>query len=55
MVRGVIMEKVYTLKEAEVWFLSHSNGSVMCVKDGAEKEVNCYPDAVTFYVHSIRS
>ena len=42
------MDKVYTLEEAMRWFMSHVSGSVICVKDNEEREVNCYPDAVNF-------
>jgi len=38
------------MQEAELHFLSHSEGNLLCVgKDGAEQEVNCYPDADKFF------
>ena len=40
--------KIYNIKQAEEWFLAHSSGKVICVKDGEEKEVGSYPDAVEF-------
>ena len=43
------MKKVYTLKEAYIWFLEHSRGNIICVKNGVEKEVSCYPKAIKFY------
>ena len=43
------MFRVKSLKEAEHWFLSHSEGSLICVNNGNEKEVNCYSDAEDFY------
>lgn len=41
--------KVYTLEEAEKWFLSHSSGKVTCVHKGEEREVETYAEAVDFY------
>jgi len=50
------MDKVYTLQEAEAWFLSHSSGTVFCVKniegsDTPEKVLECssYSEAVEFF------
>lgn len=50
------MERVYTLQEAEEWFLSHSSGTVFCVKnvegsDTPDKvlEVSSYKEAVEFF------
>lgn len=40
---------VYSLLEAMEWFLSHSSGTVICIKDDEQKECNCYNDAVAFY------
>lgn len=42
-------ETVYSLKDAEEWFLSHSSGSVECVKDGASAVVETYPEAKAFF------
>ncbi len=41
--------KVFSLNEAKDFFLSNSDGTVTCVKDGVEKEISCYPDAVEFF------
>ena len=46
----MVMDKVYDLHEAKDWFLKNSSGNVICV-DGrnGSKEVDCYPDAETFF------
>lgn len=41
--------KVYNLDEAMNFFLKNSSGTCICVKDGIEKECNCYPDAQEFF------
>ena len=43
------IEKVNNIIEAETWFRGHSSGNLICVKDGVEKEVDCYPNAVDFF------
>ncbi len=43
------MDKVSSLAEAESWFLSNSEGSVICTNGTTEKVVNCYPDAKKFF------
>lgn len=44
------MKEVYTIKEAEEWFLRNHVGCVICVNNkGEKKEVECYPDAVLFF------
>lgn len=43
------MNYIYTIAEAEDWFLSNHTGSVVCVnKNREEKVVDCYPDAAKF-------
>ena len=42
--------KATNLKEAEHFFLSHSSGTLTCVKDGFAQEVDCYPDALEFFM-----
>lgn len=46
------MDKVYSIKEAEEWFLNHSEGSVMCVRaEGSsmkELEVETFTEAEKF-------
>lgn len=44
-----MIPQVFSLDEARDWFLSHSSGSVMCVKGDEQRECNCYPDAKAFY------
>jgi len=44
--------KVTSTQEAMEWFLSHSDGTVTCSKDGKEKEVDCYPDAEDFFANA---
>lgn len=45
--------KVFSLSEARDWFLSHSEGSIICITQNGselpEKECSCYPDAEKFY------
>lgn len=43
------MEKVYNLDEAEDFFIVNHSDNVICVKDGNEKEVECYPEAKEFF------
>ena len=43
------MEKVYNLDGADDFFRENHSENVICVKDGVEKEVNCYPDAREFF------
>jgi len=43
------MTKVQTLKEAFNWFMRNHEGTLVCSKDGEEKEVTCYPEAKEFY------
>ena len=41
---------VFSLEEAEKWFLTHSSGQIRCVRgDGAEMTVGTYPEALAFY------
>ena len=40
---------VYSIDEAELFFLSNSSGTVECDKDGITKEVDCFTDAVLFF------
>lgn len=43
------MKQIHTIEEAQNWFLSHSSGSVECVRrDGKRKVVDNYPDAEKF-------
>ena len=41
--------KANNAKEAMSFFLSNSGGTILCVKNGAERRVDCYPDAVDFF------
>jgi len=41
--------KVKSTQEEMEWFLYHHSGTVVCVKNGKEKEVECYPDAKDFF------
>lgn len=43
------MEKVYSLQEAMDWFLSHSEGSVLCCNGFDDCVCNSYPEAEKFY------
>jgi len=43
------MTKVYSIQEAMNWFLAHSSGSVICVRDGQEQVCTSYPEAEAFY------
>ena len=47
------METVYSLVEAQEWFLNHSSGSVICYKGtemaGVSKVCSNYQEAVQFY------
>lgn len=43
------MKTVQTLKEAEKWFLSHSEGQVMCQIDERTLVVDNYIDAEEFF------
>ncbi len=43
------MKKVYSLEEAEEFFLRNSEGEIICVKDKLEFQVNCYPHAKEFF------
>lgn len=41
------MQKIYTVQEAENWFISHSSGGVIAVNEsGKEKECFDFPTAV---------
>jgi hypothetical protein len=41
---------VYSIDEAMEWFLSHSSGTVLCVrKDGQQKECSSFPEARAFF------
>ena len=41
---------VHSVEDAKEWFMQNSSGTLICVKkDGTEKEVDCYPDAVAFF------
>lgn len=40
---------VYSLSQAMNWFLSHSSGTVICVKGEKQKECASYPEAKAFY------
>jgi len=41
---------VYSLEEARKFFLHHSTGNVLCVReDGEELEVDCYLAAEEFF------
>lgn len=42
-------QKVYSKEEAMQFFLSNHSDSVICVKNGKEKEVSAYPDAERFF------
>lgn len=43
------MDKVYTIREAQKWFLSHSSGNVIVINaDGIEKECSYYFEAEDF-------
>lgn len=41
--------KVYSLREAESWFLNNSSGAVICVKGDKKMECDSYPKAAAFY------
>lgn len=43
------MVTVTNKDEAREFFITHSEGEVLCKKGDKEKEVDCYPDAVTFF------
>ena len=43
------MENVYSLEEAEEWFLSNSDGAVICMKNGIGEVCTTYQGAVNFY------
>jgi hypothetical protein len=45
------MYRVMNKEEAMNWFLSNSEGSIMCVdrKNGYEKVCDCYADAKDFF------
>jgi len=43
------MPVVYSLAEARDWFLSHSSGSVKCVRGNNSAIVDSYPDAEKFF------
>ena len=46
---GVVSISGETLNEATEFFLANSKGSVICQKDGEEKECNSYLEAKAFY------
>jgi hypothetical protein len=46
------METVYTLSEAEEWFLSHAGGSVRCAKDGDSQTCSTYLEANRFFAQA---
>jgi len=50
-----MMFKVKTLKEAKHWFSNHNRGSLICVNNKNEKEINCYPEAKIFYITKMTS
>lgn len=41
--------KAYSIEEAESFFLHNSEGTVICIKNGEEKECETYPEAVKFF------
>lgn len=43
------MEKINNMEEAEDFFLRNHSDNVICVKGGVEKEVECYPEAKSFF------
>ena len=43
------IDKVNSLEEAALWFLSHHIGSVVCVDGEREQECQTYPEAQEFY------
>lgn len=43
------MTVVNNINEAMNFFLSNSSGSVLCKKNGTQKECNCFPDAKEFF------
>jgi NADH:ubiquinone oxidoreductase subunit F (NADH-binding) len=43
------MKTVTTLEDAMNFFLNNSSGNCIAVKNGIEKEISCYPEAVEFF------
>ena len=43
------MDKVYSLASAMQWFLEHTEGSLLCIKEHKEYICESYTDAVEFY------
>ena len=43
------MTKAYNLDEADEFFRENHSDNLICVKDGIENEVNCYPEAKKFF------
>ena len=41
--------KIYTLKDAQDWFLKNHFGRAICVVMGVEMEVNSYKEARKFF------
>ncbi len=42
--------KVFSLEQAECWFLRNSSGSLTCVRDdGEEEDCRSYPQAKKFF------
>lgn len=41
--------RVYNLKEAMIFFLENSSGSIICVKGNQEKKCTSYPEAEEFF------
>jgi hypothetical protein len=44
------MDTVYSLKDAETWFLKNSTGKVICQYKQARLVCSCYQDALRFFV-----
>lgn len=44
-----MIQVVYSIDEAEIWFIVNSSGTVICNKDGITEEVDCFTDAVIFF------
>ncbi len=46
------MKTVYTLQEAEDFFIRNSSGNLICIQGDRQVEATCYHDALRFFTNN---